>query len=659
MEYAVTNGVNVYPIMELEIEYTGTELDVCQFTCAGKYVDNTWITIYNPGVAVQFLGYVKEVEELEPGVIYRHTCYERAVELKTMPLIDGGLDIFSKSSNTISQLAAVAVSGSGWTIDPSSTDATVIASMSFYLVNRLQALNKILREMRGYFVLFNSTTSVVKYLNSTTANTDRTATPIIPRSTLSNSKSMLRGITQVTVIGKETSIRANAGTSTTSRIYYQVDDIGTVGEAQVIADAILADVGVLYGDVIITLSPEEIQYDVRDKVTLTGSATQYYIKKIVQGMDEITLTLDTGKVSTVESLGSRIHLVEGNFPAGTDATWNGDWQNVSGDGSTATEWTFDIKDIAVISDPVNLTFNIDKYRKYVTASTTTDNLSDVTPLLSSISAAPVENISASGLNYYPYNGATRYVTTTGMTSGYQNALFTFSCTAMYNGDLTSQYITLQPQYSWDNSTWYNITSGANAYTITTYLPKRSMVSTATSTTVINSVSVSRDATGRYVASSSGGSPTTYEAGIVNDVGYSSISIPDYTAYPIYVPISFTCFIPGHATNATLYTRVAITNYTNTTVTIINCVGILQAIQRHLHSVPAQTNETADIDTAPAGFYLYIVNSGGSYSLGNLANASVTNIKSYLATGVNRLRAVASSTKGSAKMSATYQTLGKS
>lgn len=397
--YTVSDGTNIFPLAELEINYTGTELDEAQFMIAGVYNLDTPITIY-ADATVQFIGIIKDIEEVEQGALYKYTAYETAVELKTMPYLNSTLDIFTKTATVANFVTDILTSApaSGWTLASGMVDTTSL-TLNIYMVNRLQALNKVLRETRGYYVLFDSSAKTVKFLNGIGINTDRTGAGNITYVTKTVvSSSMLRGITQVTVIGKDSSIRANAGSSSSSRVYYQVDDITSNSEAQNIADSILADVGILYAKYKVTVDPSQIQYDVRDKIKVDG--VDYWITDLVQGMDDIELTIDTGKLSVVESLGSRIHLIEGNFPAGSDASWSGGTSNVAANGTALTTFTFDIKDVALITN-AKLDLTIGEFVKSADVDAITEYLSDISIAKASSDATDV-SVFGSPL-YLPYS----------------------------------------------------------------------------------------------------------------------------------------------------------------------------------------------------------------------------------------------------------------
>ena len=450
VNFTVGDGTNYFALAEMEILFTGSELDTAEFVIAGQIALNASITIYADSVA-QFIGYVKDVEEIETG-LFKYTAYEKAVELKTQPYLSGGLDIFTKTSTTVNALALdilTSTPDSGWTIHTSSSgypDTTAIASMNFYMVNRLQGINKILREIRGYFVIFDSNAKTVKYLNATGINTDRSTSDMAYATKRLISSSMLRGITQVTVIGKDSSIRGDYGSSTSSRICYQVDDIETNDEALKIATAIFGDIGVTFADYEVEVEPSQTQYDVRDKVQLDG--TDYWIKEIVQRMDGITLTLDDGRTSVVDSLGKRIHVIEGNFPEGADNSWSGGNSNVAANGALETTYIFDVKDAAFIS-----TAELD-----VAISTFDKNVAAVTAEYLSAPSKVSSNGAPSDESTFVDDFTTTAVTMTNMATGFQDGQFTLY--GMFSAEaITSVTIYCEISINGGTFTLYGETTG--------------------------------------------------------------------------------------------------------------------------------------------------------------------------------------------------------
>jgi hypothetical protein len=262
---------------------------------------------------------------------------------------------------------------------------------------------------------------------------------------------MLRGITQVTVIGKDSSVRGDYGTSATSRAYYQVDDIETNDEALKIATAIFGDIGVTYADYEIEVDPTQIQYDVRDKIKVDG--VYYWITQVIQSMDVITLTLDDGRTSVIDSLGKRIHVIEGNFPSGTDAQWSGGSANVGSNHTSDTDFSWAIEDINMVSD-AKIDVDIGGFARASYTQETSSYLSDIS--IASASAACTDVTTYGTVLYLP-NSSGEYCDT--LAHGYQFGICSFDIDIMADASETLECLL---QYShndggaWEDSTHIHI-----------------------------------------------------------------------------------------------------------------------------------------------------------------------------------------------------------
>jgi hypothetical protein len=359
-----------------------------------------------------------------------------------MPYLSSGSDQFQKASITKYNLVddiLTSTPASGWTIETGMTEGTTV-TLNFYMVNRMQALNKVLREMSSYYVLFNSSTKKVKWLNATTANVDRSASNMAYDTKTLVKTSMLRDISQIVVIGKDSTIRGEYGSSTSSRAYYQVNDITTDTEALAIATAIHADIGVSYDTYRVVVDPTHIEYDVRDKVKVNGSI--FYIREIIQGMDEIALIVDTGKISVIDSLGSRIKKIEGDFPTGSDGSWNGGSQNVSNDGALVNQFIFNCKDATMISN-FKLKFKIAKWKASTADSTL--YLSNVSQVIAAADDAVGSGLTV-GTHYYPDSTGMNCCANGGSyMNGYQFGHASALLYVLSTGSCTNSVIELQIQ----------------------------------------------------------------------------------------------------------------------------------------------------------------------------------------------------------------------
>lgn len=660
MAYTVSDGTTTLDVLDLDILESTNNLDQCAFMTTSKYSDNTALVVYD-GATPIFYGYQKKAENRDDyDVMYNITLMEKAVEMQYVILRDSGNPAFTKT-DTADNLIAFAVAavntaygysgGDAWTIDSGSSSSTSL-TIGCYYTNAMAFIRKVVVDNLGYKLWFDSSTKKVYFGEYFV---DRTATPIdyIKKKEIRDSNQ--RGCTKVTVIGSDSSVYGSSGSGNIERIF-EYPSATTSTECGNLAARILSDVSVTNVQWEVVLG-EGVTANVGDYIDLDGS--DYIVNQKETTLDEVTITVGSTETSILETLGTSITEITGETVTGSDASWSGGNTNVAANAASYTNFTFDIKDINMVSNAF-LDCTIGSFIKSADVSANTNYLSAVTPLLGSVVHTANENISSGSSNYYPYNGSVRYVSKTGMTDGFQYGLLNFTATVIYQYDSTSQYIRLYPQYSFNGSTWNNITDGGTTYYIDIYLPRRKTRSYG-STSVLTGASLyeSRDSGNRYVASTSGGSPTTVEYGIVNDVSLStsSTSVDGVTDDSVYVPISFTCLLPGTSGYTALYARVLIYNYTDSTVTVMNSAGLLQVVQRHTHPV-VTTYDKSTTGTPPSTVTIN-VNSNGDNTL---TPGTPIDITSWLVTGKNTIAIKTPASAGnqcSVNPTITYQTLGRS
>jgi len=67
----------------------------------------------------------------------------------------------------------------------------------------------------------------------------------------------------------------------------------------------------LYPTYRVSVAPDQIQYDVRDRIYIDGNI--YYIREVIQSMEDIELLVDTGKVSELIHLDHVFTELRGTF----------------------------------------------------------------------------------------------------------------------------------------------------------------------------------------------------------------------------------------------------------------------------------------------------------------------------------------------------------
>lgn len=447
--YTITDGTTIYDVAQLGGIKDGENLDVYTVIANGKYPNDTNVIVYYDTTPL-FYGIVKKVEEEDQGSTYKLTCYERAVELKGMQYLSGSSPIFTKTSMTVTALVTDILSGSGWT--NGSTDSTVISVFSCYYVNKLQALQKIIRETRGLYIWFNSSTKTVYYGMT---GTDYSSVALSYMEKKLSSSTEARNVTKVIVLGKDESIVGTAGTGTIVATY-QVTDITVSSEAESMAATILADLGNEYDTYIVTIDPSQYKYGARDKVLVDG--TVYYVKEVDHTLNEIKLTIDSGSVSVIDSLGSRITEVSGSFPSGSDASWSGGNTNVAANAASYTTYVFNIADISMVANAL-LDATISSFQVSTGVAASTDYLSDVSQVVNNSSYSGSTGVIGYSTWYLPdgvSSDTSCYgMTATAMANGYQfgNAVAIGSFAHNTGYTLTLQWqvafvTTGSPPYNW-------------------------------------------------------------------------------------------------------------------------------------------------------------------------------------------------------------------
>jgi len=161
-------------------------------------------------------------------------------------------------------------------------------------------------------------------------------------------------------------------------------------------------------------------------------------------MDAITLTLDDGRTSVIESLGKRVHVIEGDFPEGADGSWTGGNSNVGANGAIETTYIFDVKDATMIYN-ATLDATISNFDKNTDVGVTTEYLSVPSQINATTTYTTTTYFDAGQTLICEGN-------TTSITNGFQFALFTFTAD-FYQVHSTGLEIAIE--YSYDNSTWRN------------------------------------------------------------------------------------------------------------------------------------------------------------------------------------------------------------
>ena len=182
-----------------------------------------------------FKGHVTRVRRSEGG-IHEITITEMAIELRKQLVDYGGQYRHEWYSLTVDEIIDRILSGSGWTRE--SSDTTTIPAISLEYVDRLTALSKIIKEMRGKYLWFTSDRKVVfgDY------NVDRTAEDPFRYDTISFEEDNDETYDKIIVLGRGDGInqeKVEIGSGTRVKVYMYKDAKST-DELQKIAEVLYA-----------------------------------------------------------------------------------------------------------------------------------------------------------------------------------------------------------------------------------------------------------------------------------------------------------------------------------------------------------------------------------------------------------------------------------
>jgi len=445
--YDVTKGTN-FPIHnDGKIALTLHELDNASVSIVGAVdVDDYVYIVESQTASTIFRGYIKNIDEQDVTKIKKLTLIETGNELKDHIVVNGTSRSFILSSTTVQAVVDVILTGTAWT--RGTTDITAVASIAFSNINSIEALNKLLYQMYGYEIWFIDTgTSKTVYWG--TVRTVKGA--VTYRKKVQTNDSNNRNITDVTVFGNDDSIYGSYSTGTTPKKerLFRNRTCKAASECTKIATTLVNDYRNPRNRYTLYLMPV-YSYNPCDQITVDG--TDYIIRDVTYTPSECQLGIGSYLLSYTDTMGGDLEEVKGSVTQGTDAQWSGGTQNVSGDGSTQSIFTLDIKDINQIGANFDLRVNIGTYKKTSTASTTSDLLSDISQVISNTTYTTTTYFS-SGYNYLTSVDSI-------VNDGSQFGMATFIADILSNG--TNQ-ITIYCQYSDNASTWTTSSVVYNAY----------------------------------------------------------------------------------------------------------------------------------------------------------------------------------------------------
>ena len=345
----------------------------------------------------------------------------------------------------------------------------------------------------------------------------------------------------------------------------------------------------------VTLKPN-YSIDVCDLVKIDGTNYTVYDVKLSQTQCVIGVN---GYGDDVFSIyGKALTEVSGEIITGSDATWGGNSQNVAANGAKWTEYSFTCKDKSMISNFI-LKSEIDNFQVSTGVAATTEYLSEVSQVVDTSTTAANTGLS----DYITYFPSSSGIACSTMNNGFQFGMATITGTFRNTSTNTLVSISIQTQYKVGNGSW----------------------------------------------------------GFVGDPFL--LSLPFNTSGAVISPFSLSSLFSGISDNSQLYIRWIVgVNYINYIYCNDNVSMSVQRIPRHVHSVTTTYNNTNGTNTPASSVIVKYGSSGTEHTLADNATYDFSSEIAAGATsgGIFYVKTPPGATNQcSVKLSASYQTLGKS
>lgn len=326
--YSITiNGVT-YPLLDLSIKRQLKDLNKATGTIA---ITGTVPTMdvdatikYVPTNTVVMEGILKSLKETQKYQ-YNFEVMEKAYELyDSYVKVNNSYVVTVPANTTVNAIIDNYIlygAPNGWARDSASSDSSAMPSLRFNYTSRLAALIAVLKERRGHMLWFDSVNRKVSFGPYRPGNT-YTISSYIQLKT--ESDSIKRKVTKIIVLGKTDDIMGVAGSGEKMLVYRYVDAT-TQADAQLVANTLLAQVGVTRTRLTLELTPT-YTYMEGDRVVINGQTL--LVTDVEIKLDKTVLGLISGELTLLDLLGDRISLVQGGTFTGAQVNWEGGSQNI-------------------------------------------------------------------------------------------------------------------------------------------------------------------------------------------------------------------------------------------------------------------------------------------------------------------------------------------
>jgi len=359
--WSLTDGTSTWKIIDVNVVKTLDGLNNATVTLKDNIALDIVVDILY-GSSTVLKGYVKSKTKTHDG-LYKYEIVELAVELENQIVADtDGSYTFIVTDATVNDVVDTILSGSGWS--RGSSDTTSLGAVSFSYTRKLPALFKVLKELRGHKVWFDSTTKTVYFGDS------RDDEGTLDYFTLSQETSTRnRNIDKVVVFSNDESVYAEYGSGDVVAIY-KYTSAKTEEECSLIAQRIYDELSQPYNRIEVET---EINPDIDEGDLVTIDSVSYVVYRVEYNLFTMKVHLNENIHSIFDILGSKIIEMTGTMATGGGYVWvsyDGGWQNV--DSSHPAKYELVIDDMDLV-DQALITIKTDTFKAFsnVTQTETT------------------------------------------------------------------------------------------------------------------------------------------------------------------------------------------------------------------------------------------------------------------------------------------------
>jgi len=307
---------------------------------------------------IVFEGYVTKVTNQIHSVTVR--CIEKASELRKSIVDYGGTYVHTWTNITVDAAIDNILSGTSWT--RGSTDTTIIPALHLEYVDRLSALSKVIKDIRGMYLWFENGKV---YFGS--SRTDRT-TMTIEYSDREDDDDDMEYYDKIIVIGGGANQRLTAEVGTGSNVgIFEYPDAQTQDELDAIAQTLYNVYSTTRKRITLT-TPLYVDINPGDLLSIDGQTYMVYEIEHTLTQSRITVGYYSPSMGRVLKQLQRVQRTMGRIAQGVVETYENSLSYLNVGASSPAKWKVDISD-----DILNakLRIHLTKWKKTLQTQATT------------------------------------------------------------------------------------------------------------------------------------------------------------------------------------------------------------------------------------------------------------------------------------------------